>query len=152
MHKIEIQEVWIDGKKVPVDINPFLSVIKIDLSKNELHSDAYYCKEREIKGFFDAFKEGTRVKIIEGKVKFSDWEIKYSVPEDQAANSIRKMGISGAIGFTIAGPLGAAAGALMTNRKDILVILSKGNTVINGKTSAGFIEALKEMEFFKNKS
>lgn len=145
---VTVLDVLKDGQKVNGDIGD--RELVIDLQQDMIKATLHIIEKKTNSGFFDLFKEPTKVHLLPGITKFSEWAYKFEVPEGQAANSIKKMGINGAIGFVVAGPLGAAAGAFLTNNDDIPIVLTKDNIVLNCKTTAKGINEIRQFQLFNS--
>lgn len=150
MHKIEILEIILSGKKMEFGSDSLKSVIKYDLEKGEMSSDVFYYTGRYTSYFFGLFKLRDKQQLLESPSNISEWEFKYKLPDDQASRKIRSMGISGAIGFAVAGPIGAAAGAYIANGNDVPITLKNENgIVIKGKASDKLIEDRINKNFYE---
>lgn len=147
MHKMNLSELVINNEIKEADTSQ--SAIRIGLKENLITLEIKYLTGETDKFLF--FITVNKEKYVEPFVsKLDEWDIQYKLPEDQTTKSIKKMGLAGAVGFAIAGPIGAVAGAYIANGRDIPIILKhkKVNLVLKGKIKDRFIAELQELDFY----
>jgi hypothetical protein len=151
MYKIKVLEVLVSGEKTrfcSVSSKPFFNY---DLEKGEISSDVVYYTGNFTSYFFGLFQWPDKELLLKLPTKTSDWELKYKLPNDQENRKIRNMGVSGAIGFAVAGPVGAAAGAYLANKDDVPITLkNKNGILIKGPVSGKLIQEILNKKFYED--
>ena len=147
MHKVTIQELTLDGKEVNISLEDKLI---INICKNTVHSKVRYFTGRRRKVLFGLFSEDETTTITPEYSNFDDWKLSYQLDADHTTQKIKKMGVAGAVGFAVAGPVGAAGAALLANGEDVPIILksNKHKITAKGKAKASLIKEIEEKEFF----
>lgn len=147
-YSVSVKELNVNGKEV--EVVDLIDKLSINLKSNMVKTNIVYFTGNVEKAFFGLFNIRTKKELTPIESSFNEWEINYKLDDDHATTKIKNMGVAGAVGFAVAGPAGAAAGAWVANGKDVPVILKNKNRgiLIKGKAKSSLIKILQERDFF----